>query len=108
MVVRHESSTYTLTRTTSNASGSLGEVSDTQTTVDRDLWLFEDVRTQLEELFGEEIRADLGGVALQETDVQYGDELDYGSGTYKVEDEPSNVPAEDPDVITFTLERVNN
>jgi len=72
------------------------------------MWLFEDVRSRLEELFGEEVRGDLGGVALSEADIQMADECSYAGETYRVEDEPSRVPAEDPDLITFTLERVNN
>lgn len=109
MVVRKRSSTYTLTRVDSTGTGNAGETTTTTSDHDEDLWLFDDRRSKVEELFGEEVQGDLGCVALDEADVQKHDRLTYDGAAYEVEDEPRSVPSEGSQIVMVSLtEREND
>lgn len=107
-VVRENLRTYTLTRRTGTTAGTMGEVEETTTTVDTDLWLFSPSDRRIVTEFGDRDEADLEGVALSGADVQERDALTYGSENYEVTAIQHIAGEDDQTLKVLSLEQATN
>ena len=87
----------------------MGETIDTSNpTHNEDVWLFAPDERNIESEFGERLLGDMLGMALDDADLQVGDQVDDGNTTYEVEDLVYKPNETDKQFMLLSLVKLNN
>lgn len=104
-VIEKNTTTFTRKRTTQTVTES-GTTDQSVTTADVELYVTEENNARQQLPHGESRGQSLNILAAPSTDVQDGDEIDYGDNTWELT--VSNVPNEiDPDYLEIVAERAD-
>lgn len=107
-VIRSHTATYEITRVTYGV-GDRGQSTETESTHNADLWLFNPREGSARDDFGIRVEGQLGGLAIPEdVDIERQDQLSHGDDTYRVESLTFQPNHENKEVLVLSLERMDN
>lgn len=103
-IIGRKTRPYTVKRPSKNINA-VGEVEDTASTHQADLYIYQNSERSVQLPMGETTGSGPTGLALPSADLQDGDRVEYGGDTYEMT--VAEVPAEgDTQVLRCSLDRV--
>lgn len=107
-IIRAQSDSYTITRVTGMTTDASGYVTETTSTHNEDIYLFDPSAISVQSELGERMEGDLMGRALPSADLQEDDRLNHGGVKYEIVRLDPLPSASQEAFKSITLERVQS